>query len=182
MSLNRNFVRLGAVVFALLTASASSSAQDRPNTREGFWINVGLGMGSLGCEDCDSRENGLSGQLALGGTLNQRVLLGVSSNGWTKSEDGVTLTMSSLTAAVRFYPSATGAFYVTGGLGLGMLDLGISGIGSDSETGTAVLLGVGYDFRVGSNFSLSPYWNGIGGSFDGGSANFGQIGLALTWH
>jgi hypothetical protein len=63
-----------------------------PHTREGFWFNIGLGAGSLGCSDCDERTSGLSGGLALGGTINQNWLLGAFSNGWTKSEDGVTLT------------------------------------------------------------------------------------------
>lgn len=64
------FLRTAAlVVLAVAIPSASSNAQDRPNTREGFWFNAGLGYGSVGCERCASREYGLSGQLALGGSL-----------------------------------------------------------------------------------------------------------------
>jgi hypothetical protein len=172
------------LVIAAATALITSTAygQSRPNTRQGFWFNIGLGAGSLGCDDCDTRTNGLSGQLSLGGTISPRFLLGVSSNGWTKSEDGVTLTMGALTTAFRFYPSATGAFYLTGGLGLATLDLGVEGYGSESEMGVAALLGLGYDIRVGDSISLTPFWNGIGGSFHGGGANFGQIGLSITWH
>ncbi|MBK6306528.1 MAG: hypothetical protein IPF47_12780 [Gemmatimonadetes bacterium] len=94
----------------------------------------------------------------------------------------MTLSMGSLAALVRFYPSATGGFYLTGGLGVATLDLGVSGYGSASDTGVSALLGVGYDIRVGRNVSLTPFWNGIGGSFDGYGANFGQIGVSLTVH
>ncbi len=164
-----------------LSARSSDAQAAHPQTRQGFWLNVGLGVGSLGCQDCTERSTGLSGQLALGGTLSQKWLLGASSNGWTKKEDGVTLTMSSLTAAVHFYPSATGGFYLTGGLGIASLSAAVGGF-SDSQTGVAALLGLGYDIRLGQNVSLSPFWNGIGGSFDNGDANFGQIGVGFTWH
>lgn len=32
------------------------------------------------------------------------------------------------------------------------------------------------------HISLTPFWNGVGGSFNGAGANFGQIGLGFTWH
>lgn len=90
--------------------------------------------------------------------------------------------MSSLTALLRFYPNPAGGFYLTGGLGVATIDLGVSGFGSASETGTAALLGIGYDYRISRNVSITPFWNGIGGSFDGGGANFGQIGISFTRH
>lgn len=164
---------------ALLTAPLA--AQNR-QTRHGFWFSGGLGYGSLGCQDCDGREGGLSGGIALGGTLSQKVLLGVSANGWYKSESGVTLNTGTLTAAVRFYPSATGGFFLTGGLGVGTLELGINGLGSAKETGYGALLGVGVDIRVAPNVSLTPFWNGMGINTSDVNANVGQIGLAITAH
>lgn len=168
---------VGAMIFL-----ASVVEAQRPQTRQGFWFNIGMGAGSLGCDDCATRVNGLSGQLSLGGTLSPRLLLGAGTNGWTKTEDGVTLTMGSLAALVRFYPSATGGFYLTGGLGIATLDLGLGSYGSASDTGVSAVLGIGYDIRVGQNVSLTPFWNGIGGSFDGYGANFGQIGVGVTIH
>lgn len=172
--------RVLAAALILASLPAVARAQDQP-AREGFWFNIGLGAGSFGCEGCGSRLTGLSGQLSLGGTINQHVLLGVSSNGWTRSENGATLSMGSLTAMVRYYPSETGNFFITGGLGIATLSAGTIGVGSASTTGTAAVLGIGYDIRLGNAVSLTPFWNGIGGSFDGGTANFGQIGLAFTW-
>ena len=102
-----------------------------------------------------SSTGALSGNIALGGTL---------------------------TAAVRFYPSATGGFFMTGGLGLGTVSAGVSGFGSASQTGVAALLGLGYDIPVGRSVSLTPYWNGFALSYSGGDANVGQIGLGITVH
>lgn len=173
----RSMVVLG---IALLGMPQMSAAQE--HERDGFWFSAGLGYGTLGCQDCAGREGGLSGNLGLGGTLSQKVLLGVATHGWTKSEQGVTLTAGTLTAAIRFYPSATGGFFLNGGLGVGLVELDVSGFGNTSETGFGAVVGLGYDIRVGSNVSLTPFLNGIGLTFSDGDANFGQTGLAITVH
>lgn len=170
------------VALAALVVFPGGLAAQRPQAREGFWFSGGLGYGSLGCQDCDAREGGLSGGLSLGGTLSEKVLLGVGTTGWTKSEDGVTLTAGTLAATIRFYPSATGGFFLLGGLGLGAVNLDVDGVGSESETGAGAVVGLGYDIRIGQMVSLTPYWNGVGISYSDGDANFGQIGLAVTLH
>ncbi|HSR42929.1 MAG TPA: hypothetical protein VLL48_12170 [Longimicrobiales bacterium] len=152
------------------------------HARDGFWFNGGLGYGSLGCQDCSDREGGLSGTLSFGGTVSQKVLLGGSTFGWTKSEDGVRLTTSAATATIRFYPSAESGFYLLGGLGIGVVNLDVSGFGDASETGGAAALGLGVDVRIGDNVSLTPYLSGVGISFEDGDANFGQLGLSITTH
>lgn len=157
------------------------SAQSKPQTRQGFWITAGLGGGSFGCDLCESRESGGAAQIALGGTLSPRVQLGASSNAWSKTVDGVRVTQSALLALFKFYPSATGGFFLQAGLGIGQLELG-SGNFSVSEEGASALFGLGYDWRVGNNFSITPFLNGVGGTFDGEGANFNQIGISLTWH
>lgn len=172
-------------VAALLLAALSpraASAQGHPQTRQGFWFNGGLGYGSLGCQDCGSREGGLSGGIALGGTLSQKVLLGAGTNGWSKTEDGATLSVATLTAMIRFYPSSTGGFFLLGGLGLGTIRAEITGFGSANETGVGALVGLGYDIRVGQNVSLTPYWNGFAMSSSSSDANVGQLGLGITVH
>lgn len=177
----RTRVIVTALTCLALLPLATAEAQ-HPQTRRGFWFNGGLGYGSLGCQDCSGREGALSGQLSLGGTLSDHLYLGVGTNGWTKSESGVTLTVGTLTALVRVYPSATGGFFLTGGLGLGTVDLDISGFGSGSETGVGALVGLGYDIRVGANVSLTPFWNGFAINHDLGDANVGQLGLSVTLH
>ena len=90
--------------------------------------------------------------------------------------------MATLTAQVRFYPSATGGFFMTGGLGVGSIYADVSGFGSNSETGVGALVGLGYDFRVGPNVSLTPYWNGFATTTSNADANVGQVGLGVTVH
>src|SRR5215210_2108581 len=99
----RALLRVTSVVALVLAALSprAASAQGHPQTRSGFWFNGGLGYGSLGCQDCSGREGGLSGGLAIGGSLSQKVLLGVGTNAWSKSESGATLSGGNLTGLIR---------------------------------------------------------------------------------
>lgn len=180
----RRTTAVSLVGLAIMAATGSVEAQNRQD-RRGFWIGFGVGGGSFGCEDC-SREGGFSGHFKLGGTPSRKLLVGGETNGWVKEEEGATLSMSNVSAVVYFYPSATGGFHLKGGLGLSVLSLDIDLGGgttlSTDDTGGGLLLGLGYDARLGRNVSLVPFFNFLGGSFDGDTANFWQLGVGLTWH
>ena len=175
-------MRLLAVLFlAFLTMPSLSSGQDRPQTREGFFIGAGLGWGSLGVSDGDGRESAASGYLKLGGTLNDQVLLGAESNAWVKDEGGVSMTVTSVTAIIQFYPSPTSGFFLKGGAGFSSTSITFWGL-TVEEPGFGLIGGLGYDQRLGTNFSLSPYANYVRNSYDGGSTNVMQLGVGVTWH
>jgi hypothetical protein len=170
-----------AILSIGLTPPSVARAQN-VQTREGFWFNFGFGAGSLGCSDCDGRENGLTGGLAFGGALGQQWLVGAFSNGWTKTVDDVTITAGTLVFGARFYPSPTSGFFIVGGIGMGSLEVDLGSFGSASEMGSGALLGLGWDVRLANTVSFTPFWNGAGISVSGGSANFGQIGIGITVH
>lgn len=173
-----------ALLAALLTLPAAAHAQ-RAQTRDGFFLGLGLGYGSLGlgCDGCDfDREGGLSGYFKIGGALSQQVLLGGETTGWFKSEDGVDISQGNLQGNVYFYPSPTGGFFVKGGAGLSTISLDAGIGGSDSETGFGWGGGVGYDVRVGDNFSITPVVSYFRGEFDGFSTNVLQLAFGVTWH
>ena len=148
-----------------------------PALREGAWFSIGFGFGSLGCEDCDGRDSGGSGGLAVGGTLNQHVLLGVGTTGFVRSYDGDLLSVGTLDGRVRIYPSRRSGFFLNGGIGLGTL----SYLG-ESEFGLGMMLGLGWDIRVGRNVSVTPFWNGSAMQNSNVDANFGQLGVGITSH
>jgi len=170
-----------AVATALLLTFASHAGAQRPQTRDGFWFSIGVGGGSLGCEDCDSRENGGAGILAFGGKLSRHVLLGGSANGWTKSEDGATLTVGLVAVEARFYPAAAGGFFLKAGAGVGSADLDFGSV-TVSENGSGAIVGLGYDIRMGRMISLTPWVQWFGIDYKPGKANVSQLGLALTIH
>jgi hypothetical protein len=175
----KRMAQLVAVVAGLAVATAAQ-AQQGP-MRHGFWFSGGLGMGSLGSNGGTSRETGMSGDVSLGGTLSPRWLLGVGSSGWSKSEQGGRLTVATLDARIRFYPSATGGFFLTGGIGAASIRASVGGL-SATDNGAGAIFGLGYDYRVASNASITPYWNGFAMKSDNNDANVGQVGLAITLH
>jgi hypothetical protein len=150
--------------------------------RQGFWFNAGLGIGSYGCEDCAGfRANGLSGGISLGGRLSDKLLLGGGSTGWTRESGGLRISVSTLDARLRFYPMRTSGFFITGGAGVGSHTISV-GSESFSDFGLGVIVGVGWDIRVGNNVSLTPFCNGFAMDSSLVNANVGQLGLGVTIH
>ncbi len=157
---------------ALVLAAApldAQSAAPRPNTRHGFWIGFGLGPGSTG-EDCSScsndRINGAAGYLRMGGTVSPHILLGGEADFW-----GTSFGIGGMT-------------YTT--------DNGTNEMEATAGTGS---FGLGYEFRVGRNFSVSPYLSSVASapvefklngqpvaSGEDIKMNLVQIGVGLTWH
>jgi hypothetical protein len=162
-------------------APAEAGAQQFSQERDGFWASVGAGYGSLGIEGFNSREDGLSGNLTLGGTISDRFLLGGGTTGWTKEVDGIRVTFGTLALMGRFYPDAESGFFLNFGLGGGQVSMSSGGT-SISESGGGAIVGVGYDVRVGPSWSLTPFANAVGYSIDGDRADVFQFGVGVTWH
>jgi hypothetical protein len=165
------------LAFAL---GSSAAASQEPERRGGFWLNAGLGYGSLSCLDCNIREGALSGGLALGGSLSQKLQLGGALNQCWKSVPGGNVTVGTIAAVVRFYPSATAGFFLMGGPGLGTIHRSAPGFGSDTQTGFGAIAGLGFDIRVAEHFSVTPFANAFAVVLDDTDANVGQIGLGVT--
>ncbi len=167
---------LGGLALGIVLLASPAAWAGNPQVRQGFWIGLGGGYGSagIGCDfDCgDEREGSFVGSFKLGGTLSDKVLLGVESNGWIKEQDDITLTLGSFTGTVTFYPQASGGFFLKGGFGLSYIDTEVSDGSlsvSLSKTGWGVLAGAGYDIRVGRNISITPavnYYYGKPGDLD----------------
>lgn len=173
------------VLAAVLALPQATFAQGHPQTRQGFWIGLGVGWGSLGCTGCNTRESSGAATLKLGGTLNQQVLLGVESSAWTKNYDAGRLTHATVAFVGQFYPTPESGFFLQGGVGVSELRVEASGFGLNfaaTDRGFGATAGLGYDARLGSNFSLTPYGLYTWGNFDGGNADHFQLGLGVTWH
>ncbi len=190
------------VLFATLLGLATTlGAQGRhPNARQGFWVGFGFGSGSVGldCTSCNTdRVSAPSGYIRAGGTLSPKLLLGGESNGWVHHEGDVDESVGYGSFIVMLYPSRTGAFYLKFGFG-GMKYHGQQGTGPGSTldaSAPAGSFGLGYEFRLGRNFSMVPYLNSLASSAvtlkqDGVPVSTGedikitlvQFGLGVTWH
>jgi hypothetical protein len=195
-------LRFGCVVGGFVMLASPSAWAGHPQERKGFWIGFGAGYGSASASaDCDGcggdREGSVTGFLKLGGTLNPHVLLGVETNVWVKDEgDNTTLTLGAFTGTVTLYPQAEGGFFLKAGVGASYVSSEFregSLSASIDKTGWAVLVGAGYDLRVGRNISLTPcinYHYGKPGDIDfegetvfpGWKQNVVSFELGITFH
>jgi hypothetical protein len=169
---------------ALLLVALPSAAQ-RPQTRQGFWISGGPSWGSLdlACDGCETdRETGLTLLLAMGGTLRPNLLLGGELEGWSKEIGGVDLTVGHLSGVVYWYPRPASGLFLKGGAGLALYSVDAGPLGEEDDSGLGLHAGVGYDFRVGRNLSLTPAAGVFWGDFGGGDANVLHLGVAVTGH
>ena len=174
-----------AGVLALATLAATPPAAQESEPRAGFWGGFGMGWGSMGvgCDGCDGtdRTGSYSGYLKLGGTLSPHLLLGGEFNGWSKSENGVTVDLGNASAAAYWYPDVQSGLFLKGGAGYSRLSAH-EGSASASQSGFGLLGGVGYDIRVARNTSMTPVLNYFRGAFEGGRADVFQLGLGVTFH
>lgn len=170
------------VVCTMLLLSPGSSLAQNGAPRDGFWANFGLGYGSLGQEEFNGRQGGEALQLAVGGSVNEQLLVGASFNAWSRLENGWRIEAGFVGAIARYYPADTGGFYVSGGLGLGMLGEDVSFSGPGTETGFGGLLGIGYDLRVGGSVRLTPFATGYLVGNSDSDVDVIQLGLGVTFH
>jgi hypothetical protein len=187
------------IVGVLAAGAVANGRAQKPQTREGFWIGLGLGYGSAslsssGTSFADSAKGGsATGYFKLGGTLNPNVLLGAEFNGWAKSVSDLTEDAGNASVALYLYPAAKSGFFVKGGVGWAVFRLSESGR-STQTSGVGLLGGLGYDIRIGRMLSLTPtgnvYWGSDGDLSPSGTGTglpsvkhtVFDFGLGLTFH
>ena len=194
-TMRRSLAPLGVLLFV----GSSALWGQHPHVRKGFWIGFGIGYGSaqVSCDNCgsSSREGSFTGHVRLGGTLRPNLLLGADITGWSKSENGSTVSLGNLTATAIYYPVTTSGFFFKGGAGVATFTGVFSGLLSATADGAGFgfTVGVGYDVRVGRNVSLTPVGSFVFGSVGdiqnsgtvvrtGWKQNFFEFGLDVTFH
>ena len=194
MSLSFRLTQAAAIV-ALLTFPALAMAQGNPQTRSGFGISFGFGGGTVGtsCDNCTGdRVSGGVGYLRIGGHIRPNLLLAGESNAWVNGDQDVDESLSFATFVAHWYPRTASGLYLRAGAGVSLYANKVGFTDYASSAGT-ITFGIGYDWRVGKNFSLTPFAHvfgtGPGEMYVDGDptgATFSnsviQFGLGFTWH
>ncbi len=180
-------------VAALATSlfAGTAFAGSHPQDHNGFFIGFNLGAGTAQIKndgESSDREWGGAGNFRLGGAIKNNLLLGGEFTGWTRDQDGSTVSLSSVLFAVTYYPTNEG-FYLRGGMGFGSshfsIDLGDDVTQSKDESGFALALATGYEWRLTKKFALGPQvefnWMDIGGDLVE-TANFFDATLGFNWY
>lgn len=183
---------LGTLALLVLLLGSVAQAQSRQR-HQGFWIGFGIGGGVNTAQNLDdARRGGGAAYIRLGGTLSQKVLLGGEISVWARQEDTIlgdnslAVTRSNATFTVMFFPSATGGFFLKGGLGAANVEAETLGV-KVTEKGFGTTLGLGYDVRLGRNLYLTPNVDWLIQTFEQASGDtisntLVLLTLGLTWH
>jgi len=176
---------LGAalIVAASLTSARNASADPYPQTRDGFYLGLGVGGGTgaasisgNGFSASSNRQGGAVGSVRLGWSVMPQLSVGVESNSWARTESGTTVSMGVATFGATYYPSTTQGFFVRSGIGFGNERVSVNqsnASGSASQSGFGFTAGTGYEMR------LTQHW-GIGPAVDYGYVNVKDQGFNIS--
>jgi len=186
--MKRRRISTGVVtLFLALSIPALGRAESHPSTRQGWLVGFGFGGGSAGFSSggpSSDREGGGAGSFRLGYAFQPQLSLELNSNGWYKEINSVTYTLSTVTAAVNYYPGASG-LALRAGIGFGGSTAGThSGntTTTTSETGLGLTVGAGYEFRLTRTFAIGPQVDYGWTSIDSSDSDYVNLCLGFTWY
>jgi len=158
-----------------------TTARAHPQTRDGFFIGLGLATGSAAVDfgsGSTDRESGSGGSFRLGWTVNPKFALGLENNSWFTSSDEAVAAMGATTFAASFFPAE--GLVLRGGVGLGYEGEASDGLGGAG--GFAWTVGTAYEFRVTRSFAIGPQIDYTRLSLDNIDANYYNVGVSLNWY
>lgn len=151
-----------SLIFAVIALAVLTVplAGQRRIEHEGFWLGLGAAPGVGKCTlelRCSTASKlGIAGWVAAGGTISERVLVGIEANGWAHSEPDTVRQFGSVTATLVFYPIEEGPFYGKAGIGAGRYAEDAAGQ-ILTANGFAFVLGAGADLAVSSRLAIVPF-------------------------
>jgi opacity protein-like surface antigen len=152
--------------------------------REGLVVGAAIGGGGISASGCQPGYCGgaISGELHIGGMLNQRLALMFDLWGNARGIDGTdgTLSQSFWTAAFQFWPADI--FWLKGGLGISHVQVSSDSIGVvDDETALGLVLGAGVEVVQVGNMALDLQFRFGHGFYDTPVNNYAFL-VGLSWY
>lgn len=166
---------LHSVVFAVLMCGVPrATAGESVQSRTGFFVGFGYGGGVAAWDRVpegigDASEGSGTFHLRFGVALRDDFLVGFEGSVWAKRWDvgdvegndlgELTLRLVASTVAVTFFPGNVGLALRAGfGIGAAFADVldGVDGFSPSTETGFAMLGGMGYDWRITDRIAIGP--------------------------
>lgn len=154
------------VSIALLAAGAAVADAQLLHGRRGLWVGLGLGMGSAraDCSICTGRATGPAAHAGAGGTISQRILVGVRGTGWFENGAENDRSLVMLAALGTLYPWPDRGFHLEAGIG-GYWYVEEDSANELSTQGLALQVGAGFDLPITRGVSLSPFATLIASGF-----------------
>jgi hypothetical protein len=193
----------GAIHAGSVVKANSIGVELPSNARKGLWFGAGLGTGagSMHCGICThEREQGGSGYVRFGTTLNRKMLVGLEGSAWQRTGEAGRRRLVSLTGGAWWYPNPRHGYYLRWGAGVSRWRASEEEQAVTSQA-LALIVGAGYEIRLNPVLSIVPYLNVLGSSkgslwleeksdvsFErrklpsGGHAVLFQVGVGITRH
>lgn len=192
-------VALFALSFGAATSGAQTSPTPMPMLRQ--WspavaAGLGAGVAHVSCASCLG-ESGLgpAGFVRVGGAYRTNLIVGLQFDWWQSTRQSgyreTSIMLSSTNLVLQYYPSTTRRWFVTSGLGVGIMDVStsmFSGGENGSAHGVGYQLGVGYAKLIARHLTLTPYasYFGVSGGTipdwqDRLSGSAFHVGVSLDW-
>ena len=154
------------LLVAVVSVAAAPLVGQQPASRPALWLSAGVGLGwaRVTCRICETnRGHALSGYAEAGGRISRRVLVGGEVQGWLKNgntdqgnpADELLLAYGGV---LYWYPSARHPYYLKTGFGLVTYRID-DGTNRITSSALGPQLGIGWEVRAVSHFSLVPYVN-----------------------
>jgi hypothetical protein len=173
-------LQVAVAIGALGIITTTLPARAHPQTRQGFFLGIGLAAGTADVAGGSqgSSESGSGGNFRLGYAINPKFAIGFEGNSWVHTNAAGAGQLGTFTGAVSFFPVE--GLVLRGGIGGGN-SAGV-GDGVSGEVGTGWTLGAGYEFRVMRTFAIGPQIDYNHVSLSNADFTFTNIGLAMTWY
>jgi hypothetical protein len=174
-------------LFLCLAVPSTTIAQETVPRRQGVWFLIGAGYGSasIDCDQCDAdHEPGFSGILAFGGTVSERLLVGIESDWWTREDQDVWTSVGNISAVGYLFPRRDLGLFLKAGVGAAGFHA--TGFGPDPDhVGFGVIGGVGYEIPINWQISIVPtagyHWGTLGdaGASTGVTEDLWQFSISV---
>jgi hypothetical protein len=157
------------------------TAGAHPDTRQGFFLGLGLARGSMGQTSegySTDRVGGSGGTFRFGYAINPNFALGIENNSWFASSNEAIEALGTSTLAVSIFPVR--GLVLRGGIGAGYG--GAAGDGLSGDFGMGWTAGSAYEFRVARSFAIGPQIDYAHASFQFSDVNYINVGFSMNWY
>lgn len=170
-----------AAVAMLVVSLLPGTATAHPQTRQGFYLGLGLATGSMTeTIQGNSREaiSGTGGNFRFGWVINPKFGLGLENNSWVTSDANAIGALGTSTFAASVFPVE--GLVLRAGVGVGYA--GAAGDGLGGDVGSGWTASAAYEFRVMRTFAIGPEIDYARLGFDYADNSYVNFGLLMTWY
>lgn len=187
MELKKGFSVLVMIAFLVLSAVGNGNAQGNSELK-GLTLGGNIGYGRINY-NYDNKAHQTEDTLALGFqggyAITRNIILGVEFNGWTL--EGFDLWDMTKGESVSNYSLFADLFpfnaplYFVGGAGVSRYINNNPDI-EGRESGTALFIGLGYEFPITKSLKYAPQIRYSRGSYSGGDYYAAELAIAVHWY